>query len=124
MNVPSKFVSKWNEEQIKELNGVTKNSQKAQTRRRAQAILLSNRGCGIDEMAKFFEMNRETISIWIDKWEQAGISGLEDKPRSGRPCTLPEKELVIKLAKENPRSIVKVIALLKKKRVNVSVTQQ
>ena len=58
-------------------------------------------------MAKLFEMNRESISIWIDKWEQAGISGLEDKPRSGRPCTLAEKELVIKLALENPRSIGK-----------------
>ncbi len=60
-------------------------------RRRVQAILLSNRGYSIDEIAELIEKNRDTISIWIDKWEQAGIGLLEDKPRSGRPCTLPEK---------------------------------
>lgn len=114
MKVPTKFVSPLDEEQINELNEAIKESKKAPTRRRARAILLSNRGYSIDKIAPIFGVNRNTVSIWIDKWEQVGISGLEDNPRSGHPFTLTEeeKELVIKLAKKHPRSIPTIIALL------------
>ncbi|MDM8561332.1 IS630 family transposase [Candidatus Parabeggiatoa sp. HSG14] len=80
-------------------------------------MLLSARGYGIDEIANIFGVHRNTISTWIDKWEQTSISGLEDKPRSGHPCILTdsERELVIKLAKAHPRSIATIIALLIKK---------
>ena len=51
------------------------------------------------------------------QFEYFGIKGLDEKPRSRHPCTLTydEKELVIKLARENPRSIPKIIALKFKK---------
>ncbi len=102
MKVPVKFVSKLKEEQIKELNEVIKDCQKVQSRRRAQAILLSGQNYSIDEIAKIVNVNRNTVSIWIDKWEQEGLIGLEDKPRCGSPSILTEseKELVIKLAFE------------------------
>jgi transposase len=114
MKIPVKFVSKLNEEQINELNRVIKDSKKSQIRRRAQAILLSAQGYCIDEIAKICGVNRNAISAWINKWECMGISGLEDKPRSGHPSILTdgEKELVIKLASAHPRSIAKIIALL------------
>jgi len=117
MKIPVKFVSPLTEEQINDLNRVIKESKKSQNRRRAQAILLSAKGYCIDDIAKISSVNRNTISIWIDKWERTGISGLEDKPRSGHPCILTdeEKELVIKLAKEHPRSVSTIIALLIKK---------
>ncbi len=88
MKIPVKFVSPLTEEQVNDLNRVIKNSKKAQNRRRAQAILLSAKGYCIDDIANIFGVNRHTISIWIDKWGQTGISGLEDKPRSGHPFTL------------------------------------
>jgi transposase len=117
MKIPEKFVSPLNEEQIDDLNRVIKDSIKSQNRRRAQAILLSAKGYCIDEIAKLFDVNRNTVSIWINKWEQAGVSGLEDNPRSGHPCILTdeEKELVIKLASAHPRSVPTIIALLIKK---------
>lgn len=116
MKIPIKFVSPLDEEQINDLNRVIKESKKSQVRRRAQVILLSSRDYSIDKIAEIYDVNRNTVSIWIDKWECEGISGLEDKPRSGNPCKLTdeEKELVVKLAKENPRSIPKIIALLAK----------
>ena len=114
MKVPVKFVSKLEEEQREELNETFKNSKQPQTRRRAQAILLSSQGYCIDEIAKISNVNRNAVSSWIDRWEQTGIKGLEDKPRSGNPGILTgqEQELVIQLAQENPRSISKIIALL------------
>jgi len=126
MKIPVKFVSPLTEEQINDLDIVIKESKKSQNRRRAQAILLSAKGYCIDEIAKIFGVHRNTISTWINKWEQTGISGLEDKHRSGHPFTLTdeEKELVIKLAKQHPRSVSTIIALLIKKLVKESVIQQ
>ena len=117
MKIPVKFESPLNEEQVNDLNRVIKDSQKSQNRRRAQAILLSAKGYCIDEIAKIFGVNRNTVSIWINKWEQSGVSGLEDNPRSGHPCILTdeEKKLVIELASAHPRSVPTIIALLIKK---------
>ena len=117
MKIPVKFVPPLDEKQEKELNGLIKDSKKVQVRRRAQAILLSAKGYGIDEIAKICDIGRNAVSSWIDKWDKEGIKGLEDKPRSGHPCTLTDKEkqLVIKLAKKNPRSTAKIIAKLQKK---------
>lgn len=76
--------------------------------------MLSSQSYCIDEIAKIIGVNRNAVSSWIDRWFDSGINGLEDKPRSGNPGILTddEKELVIKLAKENPRSIPKIIAIL------------
>ena len=114
MKVPVKFVSKLEEKQREELNEIVKQSKQPQTRRRAQAILLSSQGYCLDEIAKIFNVNRNAVSSWIDRWELAGIQGLEDKPRCGNPgiLTAEEKRLVIQLAQDNPRSIPKIIALL------------
>ena len=114
MKIPVKFISPLSDDQINDLNQVIKKSKKLPTYIRAKAILLSGKGYCIDDIANIFNVHRNTISIWIDKWERAGIGELEDKPRSGHPNILTdaEKELLIKLARENPRSIQKIMALL------------
>jgi len=114
MKIPVKFVSKLNEEQIIELKRIMKESEKPRIRQRAQAILLSNQGYCIEKIADICEVRRNTISSLIEKWKHDGFSGLEEKPRSGRPSTLTEseKELVIELARENPRKVLKIKAQL------------
>lgn len=114
MKIPVKFVSELDEEQEKELNRIIKESEKPRIRQRAQAILLSSKKYHIDKIAEICEVHRNTVSSWIDQWENSGFNGLQDRPRSGRPSILTEseKQLVIELAKENPRSVLKIIALL------------
>jgi len=57
---------------------------------------------------------RDTVSSWIDKWEQFGFEGLNDKLRPGGPSIRKEseKQMVIELVKEEPRSIPTIIAKL------------
>jgi transposase len=45
--------------------------------------------------------------IWVRRFNAEGAAGLEDKPRSGKPATLTEKERsqVIDLALQKPRSL-------------------
>jgi transposase len=45
--------------------------------------------------------------LGFDKWEKLGLEGLKDQARSGHPGILSplEKQLVIELCQETPRSI-------------------
>ncbi len=31
---------------------------------------------------------------WLDRFEKEGIAGLQDKPRSGRPTSIPKQKLI------------------------------
>ena len=117
MKIPIKFVSTLSIKQNEELRATKKNSDKARIRQRANAILLSSKAFSIDQIADISGVDRDTVSSWIDKWEELGQSGLEDKPRSGNPgiLTESEKKLVIDLCQENPRSIPTIIAKLVEK---------
>ncbi len=54
-------------------------------RQRAQAVLLSSRGYSLDQLSDILSADRDTISRWLDSWQQQGRSALTDAPRSGRP---------------------------------------
>lgn len=54
-------------------------------RQRAQSILLSARGYGLEQLSDILAADRDTIRRWLVRWETAGLAGLSDAPRSGRP---------------------------------------
>ena len=110
MKIPTKYVRPLTKEQEEKLKELMRIDPSSRIRMRAHSILLSNRGYSIDETAKIYEIDRDTVSIWITSWEESKFDGLGDKPKSGRPPILDEneKELVEKLAVENPRSVKRV----------------
>lgn len=63
-------------------------SRKHRERQRAHAILLSAQGYSLDQLASILESDRDTISRWLDRWQERGIVGLTDAPRSGRPAKI------------------------------------
>lgn len=64
------------------------------TRQRAHAVLLSARGYRIGQLTDIFEVDRDTIARWLDRWERD--EGLDDAPRSGRPrVTTPEQQAAL-----------------------------
>ena len=66
-------------------------------RQRCHAILLSGDGFNMKQLSKVFKVDRSTVREWLDRWESAGIDGLRDQPKSGRPPIFDEAE------KKNPR---------------------
>jgi transposase len=52
---------------------------------RAHMVLLSDRGLSVPEIAKIHDCGRDVVRTWLHRYEQQGIEGLEDEPRSGRP---------------------------------------
>jgi len=101
-----KFVAPLSEPVKKTLNELHKNHPNHRTRMRGHIILLSADGFQIDEIARIYQVQRDTISHCFQSWEEKGIVGLFDRPKSGRPRALSpeESERAIELLKEDPRS--------------------
>ena len=86
-------------------------------RRRAHAILLSADGFTIDEIARIYQIHRDTVGTTFNRWEREGIEALFDGSRSGRPPKLSadEADEAVALLKEDPRSIKKALATTNEK---------
>src|SRR6266852_5593833 len=69
------------------------------------------------ENTMIYDVDRDTVSTWMKKWEKHGEKSLHDQPRSGRPTTLNaiEKELAKQYIKEEPRSLKNVVERLAQK---------
>lgn len=105
MKVPTKFVKTLTEEESNRLIENHQTHENFRVRNRSHAILLSVQGFTIAEIAKICRIDRDTISLWIDNWEEFGFAGLEDGKRNGRPTILTEAEAekAVDIAMRNPR---------------------
>jgi transposase len=73
-----KFVTPLNEATRKQLEAINHDDTSFQRRRRAQAILLNNRGYKIDSLAAIFACDRDTVSAWLTQWEEHAFDGLNE----------------------------------------------
>jgi len=117
MNTPHKFVSPLDETQIALLKDIIKDDPSARVRNRAHAILLSSKGYSIDEISDICDIFRNTVSLWISRWEENGLESLYDKPRSGAPPKLTESEIEVvkKIINEHPHSPKIILSNIHKK---------
>src|SRR5215207_6998257 len=54
---------------------------------RAQILLAIAEGRGATEVARDLGVSRPTVYTWIHRFNDRGLAGLGDRPRSGRPHT-------------------------------------
>lgn len=101
-----RFVAPLSEPVKETLNELFKNHPAHQTRIRGHMILLSAEHFTIEEIARIYQVQRETVSGCFNNWESKGIVGLFDNPKSGRPriLSLQEEKQALALLKEDPRS--------------------
>jgi len=50
-------------------------------RQRAHALLLNQRGYSMARIRELFEVQHETVSRWVHRWEAEGLVGLFDQER-------------------------------------------
>lgn len=107
MKTPTKFVKPLTGEQRKQLKEIMKSQSSQRTRMRAHAVLLSERGYSINQIADIYQVDRDRVSEWINWWNEFEFEGLDDDERGGRPPVLKEdeREKAVELVKEEPRSI-------------------
>ena len=105
MKIPTKFVKTLSDEEHNKLLGNHQISDNFRIRNRSQAILLSFEKFPIAEIAKICRVDRDTVSLWIDNWNEFGFKGLEDDEKPGRPpiLTSEEAEKAVEIAIKNPK---------------------
>ena len=116
MKTPTKFVPPLTVEQQAELQALMKTSPE-QIRCRAHAVLLSARRYSVEQIADIYEVDRDTVSLWLRAWEENGGTGLGDQPGRGRKPLLNEQEqaAAIKIVARDPRSPKRHLAAIEKK---------
>ncbi len=80
-----KFVRNLTPQEKASLYELMRKSTSFKVRQRAHAILLSAKKHRIDQLSDIFDVDRDTVSEWLNRWEVKGLSGLIDAQRSGRP---------------------------------------
>ena len=111
------FVKPLSEDEIISLKSMNGHHPHHMSGVRASSIILSNKGYSVNETADIHGVCRQSAANWINSRENAGIAGLSDKPRSGRPRRLSEdiEKKVIEIVKEEPRSLKRAAAKLKER---------
>jgi transposase len=56
---------------------------------RAKIVLMAARGLDNDEIAARLDTSRVIVSKWRKRFFEQGLSGLEERPRGGRPRVFP-----------------------------------
>jgi hypothetical protein len=88
MRTATKFVESLTDEERQRLKEIHKTDANWRTRMRAHAILLSDKGFELNQLATIFDADRDAVSQWLDWWAEYRFEGLSDDPRSGRPPIL------------------------------------
>ena len=83
-------------------------------RMRAHGLLLSHQGFSMRRIAAVYQVSRYAVAEWLERWQSAGLVGLYDHPRSGRPPSLTpdEQHKVEQYLQEHPKDLKQVVHLL------------
>jgi transposase len=75
------------EEQTKIVRLTHAQSAPVRLARRAHIIYLAAQGLTAPQIAQQLQISEKAVRQWLKRFETAGVAGLEDAPRSGRPST-------------------------------------
>jgi hypothetical protein len=81
----ARYVRSLSRAEQKALRELYRGTHSADVRTRCQMILMSAQEYGVSEIADLTLFNEDSVLYWLDRYESQGLSGLEDRPRSGRP---------------------------------------
>jgi len=74
---------------------------------RARIILLASKGKRVPAIAQELELTEITVRTWLKRFNNEGLDGLADLPRSGRPATYSAEQVaeVIAAALSDPQQL-------------------
>src|SRR4051794_38910841 len=72
---------------------------------RARIVLAIAEGAGTSAAARTVGVSRPTVIKWRDRFLAHGLAGLDDRPRSGRPKTIDDAQIVAATLEPPPASL-------------------
>src|SRR6478735_3979830 len=73
---------------------------------RARIVLLADQGVGTNEIVSRVGVSKPTVIAWKKRYAAAGIAGLEDRPKPGRPAQVDEVAVVLATLEPPPETPV------------------
>jgi transposase len=109
-----KYVAPLRDDEIQTLHDMHRYHPSRRARMRAHSLLLSHQGYSIPHIAHVYQVDRRSVSTWIDRWQIMGLVGLCDKPGSGRRPLLNDEEQhqVHAYLQQYPKDLKKVVQAL------------
>jgi transposase len=74
-------------------------------RERARIVLAIVDGAGTSAAARLVGVSRPTVIKWRDRYAARGLAGLGDEPRSGRPKTIDDAQIIAATLEPPPASL-------------------
>ena len=74
-------------------------------RERAEIVLAVVAGAGVSGAARSLGVSRPTVIKWRDRFAADGVDGLDDLPRSGRPKTIDDAQIIAATLEPPPASL-------------------
>lgn len=94
--------------------------EKATYRQRCHFILLSDQGYELQQIAKLYEVSRQLVARWFDRYEEQGVAGLHAKKGQGQKPILrvdnaEHISAVKELVAEHPQDLNPVLVALEER---------
>jgi Homeodomain-like domain-containing protein len=71
-----KYVTPLNDAEIQTLHEMHRYHPSRRARMRAHSLLLSHQGVAIPHMARMYQVDRRSVSGWMDRWHTRGFVGV------------------------------------------------
>lgn len=73
---------------------------------RLRVVTCVDEGEQPQEVARLFDISERSVWRWLAAWRRAGVTGLSDRPRSGRPpkLTCRQAQQVLRWLERDPRN--------------------
>jgi transposase len=93
---------------------------------RARLILLADMGQRVPAIAQELALTETTVRTWLKRFNEAGLDGLQDRPRAGRPVTYQPEQVaeVIATALTDPRQLNQPFACWTLDRLATSLNEE
>lgn len=74
---------------------------------RARVVLAALEGARVEEIAVRLHLARQTVYLWVHRFDTCGLAGLEDAPRAGRPPTYTREQVgeIVATALTDPQTL-------------------
>jgi transposase len=74
---------------------------------RAQVVLAALEGATVEDIAVRRHLARNTVYLWLHRFDTRGLAGLEDAPREGRPPTYSREQVgaIVATALTDPQTL-------------------
>jgi len=96
------------DEELIDLNDLYQHTKVVRIRTRVQMILLAvEEKMTAPQIAKIVRQDEHTVRRWLKRFNQEGVNGLYDEPKSGSPRRVTEayRERLLVIVRQRPRSL-------------------